>query len=104
MEDFFNESYEAYDIEDFEDEVPEDESDTIEVYEDEEVDDYLRARERALYDEEEEYEEGEDFLTDSSYGRRQAQEDAWWALTDGMYGDMPTDPIEYDRMMDAMGF
>lgn len=102
MEDLFDESYEVY--EDFEDEVPEDESDTIEVYEDEEVTDYLRARERESYEEEEEYDEDECFLTDSYYDRRQAQEDAWWALTDGMYGDMPTDPIAYDAMMDAMGF
>ena len=104
MEDFFDESYEVYDIEDFEDEVPEDESDTIEVYEDEEVTDYLRARERESYDEEEEYEEDEYFPSDTYYDQMQAQEDAWWALTDGMYGDMPNNPIEYDRMMDAMGF
>ena len=26
------------------------------------------------------------------------------ALTDGMYGDMPSNPLEYDAMMDAMGF
>ena len=32
------------------------------------------------------------------------EEDAWWALTDGMYGDCPSNPIEYDAMMDAMGF
>lgn len=31
-------------------------------------------------------------------------EDSWDALTDGMYGDMPTDPLEYDAMMDALGF
>lgn len=28
----------------------------------------------------------------------------WDALTDGMYGDMPSNPLEYDAMMDAMGF
>ena len=32
------------------------------------------------------------------------EEDAWDALTDGMYGDMPGTPWEYDAMMDAMGF
>ena len=32
------------------------------------------------------------------------EEDSWDALTDGMYGDMPSNPIEYDAMMDAMGF
>ena len=32
------------------------------------------------------------------------EEDSWDALTDGMYGDMPSNPLEYDAMMDAMGF
>ena len=32
------------------------------------------------------------------------EEDSWDALTDGMYGDMPAAPWEYDAMMDAMGF
>lgn len=32
------------------------------------------------------------------------EEDSWDALTDGMYGDMPSDPRMYDAMMDAMGF
>jgi hypothetical protein len=32
------------------------------------------------------------------------EEDSWYALTDGMYGDMPSNPIEYDAMMDALGF
>lgn len=32
------------------------------------------------------------------------EEDSWDALTDGMYGDMPSSPWEYDAMMDAMGF
>jgi hypothetical protein len=32
------------------------------------------------------------------------EEDSWDALTDGMYGEMPTNPAEYDAMMDAMGF
>ena len=32
------------------------------------------------------------------------EEDSWDALTDGMYGDMPNSPWEYDAMMDAMGF
>lgn len=32
------------------------------------------------------------------------EEDSWDALTDGMYGNMPSSPWEYDAMMDAMGF
>lgn len=32
------------------------------------------------------------------------EEDSWDALTDGMYGDMPNSPWEYDAMLDAMGF
>ena len=32
------------------------------------------------------------------------EEDSWDALTDGMYGDMPTDPLMYDAMMESMGF
>ena len=37
-------------------------------------------------------------------GYEWTEEDSWDALTDGMYGDMPTNPIEYDAMMDALGF
>lgn len=32
------------------------------------------------------------------------QEDSWDAFTDGMYGDMPSDPMMYDSIMDALGF
>ena len=32
------------------------------------------------------------------------EEDSWDALTDGMYGDMPSNPMDYDAMMDALGF
>lgn len=46
--------------------------------------------------------------TDREYsfdqGYEWTEEDAWDALTDGMYGDMPSNPLEYDAMMDAMGF
>ncbi len=31
-------------------------------------------------------------------------EDSWDALTDGMYGDMPNNPMDYDLMMEALGF
>ena len=37
-------------------------------------------------------------------GYEWTEEDSWDALTDGMYGDMPSNPWEYDAMMDAMGF
>ena len=37
-------------------------------------------------------------------GYQWTEEDSWDALTDGMYGDMPNSPWEYNAMMDAMGF
>ena len=37
-------------------------------------------------------------------GYEWTEEDSWDALTDGMYGDMPSDPRMYDAMMDALGF
>lgn len=37
-------------------------------------------------------------------GYELTEEDIWDALTDGMYGDMPTDPTEYDTRMDSLGF
>lgn len=51
----------------------------------------------------EEYDEYED----NSYecgGYEWTEEDSWDALTDGMYGDMPRNPWEYDAMIDAMGY
>lgn len=57
------------------------------------------------------YEEYDDEIyeefEDDSYecgGYEWTEEDSWDALTDGMYGDMPSNPMEYDAMMDAMGF
>lgn len=59
--------------------------------------------EREYY--EDSYEEYEDFGCDShEEGYEWTEEDSWAALTDGMYGDMPTNPLEYDAMMEAMGF
>jgi len=56
-----------------------------------------------VYDEYEEYDEYEDDSYEcGSY--EWTEEDSWDALTDGMYGDMPSNPMEYDAMMDAMGF
>ena len=37
-------------------------------------------------------------------GYEWTEEDSWDALTDGMYGEMPSNPLLYDAMMDAMGF
>ena len=37
-------------------------------------------------------------------GYEWTEEDSWDALTDGMYGEMPKDPLMYDAMMEAMGF
>lgn len=55
------------------------------------------------YDSYEEYDEYEcDDLNDDGY--EWTAEDSWDALTDGMYGDMPSNPLEYDAMMDAMGY
>ncbi len=51
----------------------------------------------------EEYEEHEDDSCECD-GYEWTEEDSWDALTDGMCGDMPGNPLEYDAMMDAMGF
>ena len=51
----------------------------------------------------EEYDEYED----NSYecgGYERTEEDSWDALTDGMYGEMPSNPMAYDAMMEAMGY
>lgn len=58
---------------------------------------------RDFYDEYDEYEEFEDDSYECA-GYEWTEEDSWDALTDGMYGDMPSNPMEYDAMMDAMGF
>jgi hypothetical protein len=52
------------------------------------------------------YEEYEDYECESydEGGYEWTEEDSWDALTDGMYGDMPSNPWDYDAMMDAMGF
>jgi hypothetical protein len=55
---------------------------------------------------EDSYEEYEDYENDSHdyEGYDWTEEDSWDALTDGMYGEMPNNPLEYDAMMDALGF
>ena len=50
----------------------------------------------------EEYDE--DLYDEESYGYEWTEEDSWDALTDGMCGKMPSNPLEYDAMMDAMGY
>lgn len=52
------------------------------------------------------YEDYEDYEYEGydDCGYEWTDEDSWYALTDGMYGDMPNNPLEYDAMMDAMGF
>lgn len=59
---------------------------------------------RNYYDDSfEEYDEYEDDAFECG-GYKWTEEDSWDALTDGMYGDMPRNPMEYDAMMDALGF
>lgn len=53
--------------------------------------------------EEDVYDEYEE-VSYERHGYEWTEEDAWDALTDGMYGDMPRNPMDYDAMMDAMGF
>ena len=60
---------------------------------------------REFYDDS--YEEYDDDYECESYnngGYEWTEEDSWDALTNGMYGDMPSDPRMFDAMMDAMGF
>lgn len=37
-------------------------------------------------------------------GYEWTMEDSWDALTDGMYGDIPNNPMDYDLMMESLGF
>lgn len=48
------------------------------------------------------YNSFEDFYECGGY--EWTEEDSWDALTDGMYGEMPRNPLGYDAMMDALGF
>ena len=61
-----------------------------------------------FYEDEYENEELEYDDYESDYydegGYEWTAEDSWDALTDGMYGEMPRDPLMYDAMMEAMGF
>ena len=42
--------------------------------------------------------------TEDTYENCEKAKEAWDALTDGMYGDMPKDPLIYDAIMESMGF
>ena len=59
-----------------------------------------------LEDEFEDEYDNEEYDDEYSFdgGYEWTEEDSWDVLTDGMYGDMPRNPMEYDAMMDAMGF
>ena len=52
------------------------------------------------------YEEYNDYecedYDDSGY--EWTEEDSWDALTDGMYGDMPSDSNMYDAIIEGLGF
>ena len=53
------------------------------------------------------YDDSYDEYEDDSYecgGYEWTEEDSWDALTDDMYGEMPRNSIEYDAMMDALGY
>ena len=49
-------------------------------------------------------EDDEDSYEEESNGYEWTEQDSWDALTDGMCGKMPSNPLEYDAMMDAMGY
>lgn len=58
---------------------------------------------RVFYDDY--YEECDDYECGGyEEGYEWTEEDSWDTLTDGMYGEMPSDPRMYDAIMDAMGF
>ena len=52
------------------------------------------------YDEDDE----DSYDEEVSHGYEWTEQDSWDALTDGMCGKMPSNPLEYDAMMDAMGY
>ncbi|MBQ6432366.1 MAG: hypothetical protein IJJ94_00190 [Bacteroidaceae bacterium] len=92
-------------VEDFEEPIIEDSDDwgNLEIYDDDELNDYLARKNRQDNDEEDEWDDEFEYYNENSTSDW-TEEDAWWALTDGMYGEMPRNPIAYDAAMDAMGF
>ena len=83
------------DVEDYDD------RDDLEIYDDDDLNDFL-ARRNACLDELEDEDEDE-FCWDNT-SSEWTEEDSWDALTDGMYGEMPRNPIAYDAAMEALGF
>lgn len=92
-------------VEDFDEPIIDDfdDSDNLEIYDDDELNDYLARKNRQDNDEEDEWDDEFEYYNENSTSDW-TEEDAWWALTDGMYGEMPRNPIAYDAAMDAMGF
>ncbi len=90
-------------VEDFEEPIIDDfdDSDNLEIYDDDELNDYLAQRSRQ--DNDDDWDDEFEYYGENSTSEW-TEEDAWWALTDGMYGEMPRNPIAYDAAMDAMGF
>lgn len=58
------------------------------------------------FDSYEELDEYDDYecVTDDCFEYEWTEEDTWDALTDGMYGEMPDDPLMYDAFIDALGY
>lgn len=75
-----------------------DERDDLEVYDEDEMNDFLAQRRR------QEYEEADDEDYYESRSAEWTEEDSWWALTDGMYGEYPRNPIAFDAALEAMGY
>ena len=50
-----------------------------------------------------EYNDAYEYEYEGGYGDS-SYEDTWWALTDGMYGDCPSNPIAFDAALEALGF
>lgn len=84
-------------IEDEEEAIVEDYDGNLETYEDEDLNDYLARRNSHLNKSEKE-------MYFELPAISSEDEDTWWALTDGMYGECPTNPIAYDAALEAMGF
>lgn len=101
----FVEDYDEAVVEDFDEPIIDDfdDSDNLEIYDDDELNDYLARKNRQDNDEGDEWDDEFEYYNENSTSDW-TEEDAWWALTDGMYGEMPRNPIAYDAAMDAMGF
>lgn len=85
------------DVEDYDD------RDDLEIYDDDKLNDFL-ARRNCHQDEYDDVYEDEYGLCSDNTSSEWTEEDVWWALTDGMYGEMPRNPFAYDAAMEAMGF